>query len=121
MKKLLLSSVVAAATLIGCGQQTETSTQAPTLTSGIDLTAMDTSVRPGDDFNRYVNGTWIDAAVVPADKGSFSIFSALRDQSSADVRAIIEEAAENGAEAGSDAQKVGDMYRSYVDMETRNA
>ena len=43
------------------------------LSSGLKLENMDTSVRPGDDFNSYVNGTWMANTEIPADKPSYSI------------------------------------------------
>ncbi len=110
--------------LTACGQQQAPTTMAeapPALKSGIALEYMDTSVRPGDDFFSYVNGKWIEETEIPADKATWGGFSILADQAQADVRAIIEEAAAGSFPAGSDEQKVGDLYKSYLDMETRNA
>jgi putative endopeptidase len=110
--------------LAACGQQ-ETSNAAPRaaadLASRIALEYMDTSVRPGDDFFAYVNGKWVEETEIPADRATWGGFSILRDQAQADVRAIIEEAAASRFPAGSDEQKVGDLYESYMDMQTRNA
>jgi len=109
--------------LTACGQQ-DAPTTAPepavTLESGIALEYMDTSVRPGDDFFSYVNGKWIAETDIPADKATWGGFSILADQAQADVRAIIEDAAAASSGPGSDEQKVGDLYTSYMDMETRN-
>src|SRR6185312_9059706 len=55
----------------------------------------DESVRPQDDLYRHANGTWLSSAQIPADQGSYGSFMALRDDSEAAVRAIIEAAAEN--------------------------
>ncbi len=89
--------------------------------SGIDLTAMDTSVKPGDDFDKYVNGTWQANMEMPADKSRYGVFNVLRDESQDAVKVIIEEAANGDHAKGSDAQKVGDLYNSYLDWDTRNA
>ncbi len=92
-----------------------------TLESGIVLENMDTSVRPQDDFYRYVNGKWLDSTAIPDDKSSYGSFTVLRDKSRQDVKAIIEETAQlTDVKTGSDAQKVGDLYKSYMDVETLN-
>ena len=89
--------------------------------SGITFENMDKTVHPGDDFFEYVNGTWLKNTDIPADKSRFGSFNVLRDNAEADVRTIIEEASSSGASVGSSEQKVGDLYKSYMDMETRNA
>lgn len=89
--------------------------------SGITFENMDNEVHPGDDFFEYVNGTWLKNTEIPADKSRFGSFNVLRDNAEADVRTIIEEASSSGAPVGSSEQKVGDLYKSYMDMETRNA
>ncbi|MCG8370223.1 MAG: peptidase M13 [Proteobacteria bacterium] len=89
--------------------------------SGIDLSAMNTDVRPGDDFFAYVNGRWVDTAEMPADKSRYGVFDKLRDESQEAVRAIIEKSASGDFAKGTDEQKVGDMYNSFLDWETRNA
>jgi putative endopeptidase len=110
--------------LTACGQQEAptTTAEAPAaLKSGITMEYMDTSVRPGDDFFSYVNGKWIAETEIPADKASYGGFGILADEAQEDVRAIIEQSASGSFAAGSDEQKVGDLYKSYLDMETRNA
>jgi putative endopeptidase len=73
-------------------------------------------VRPQDDFFRFVNGKWLQTAQIPADKARYGSFIELRDKSEAALRAIIEEAAAaQDKTAGSDAQKVGDLYQSFMD------
>ncbi|MBT8104134.1 MAG: peptidase M13 [Woeseiaceae bacterium] len=89
--------------------------------SGIDLSAMDQGVRPGEDFFAYVNGTWVGATDMPADKSRYGVFDQLRDESQEAVRAIIEESATGDFAHGSDEQKVGDLYKSFLDWETRDA
>jgi endothelin-converting enzyme/putative endopeptidase len=97
---------------VSCGQQ------APPLTSGIELANMDMSVRPQDDFFRYVNGTWLETTEIPADRTSSGVFMDLRDKAREDVRAIIEDlSASEGLEAGTDEQKVADLYNSYMDTD----
>ncbi|WNG39222.1 peptidase M13 [Archangium violaceum] len=97
-------------------QQTPTAQTAKPRALGVETKYFDTSVRPQDDFFRYVNGTWLKTAQIPADKGRYGSFIELRDKSEAALRAIIEEAAAaQDTKAGSDLQKVGDLYQSFMD------
>jgi putative endopeptidase len=120
----------AAALLViaACGQKAEQpAAEAPAaeepkaLVSGIDVSGMDTSVRPGDDFFAYVNGTWVRETEMPADKARYGVFDKLRDESQDAVKAIIEQSATGDFAKGTDEQKVGDLYNSYLDWDTRNA
>ncbi|MFE3867548.1 M13 family metallopeptidase [Flavobacterium sp. LS2P90] len=90
------------------------------LLSGLTLKNMNTSVRPGDNFDAYVNGTWIKNAKIPADKPWYGIWSILRDKSQEDVQAIIENAAKGGFTIGSNEQKIGDFYGAFMDTITRD-
>lgn len=86
------------------------------LKSGIDKSNFDTSVRPQDDFYRFVNGTWLTKTVIPADKSNYGSFSALADQAQIDLRSIIEESASaKSNKKGSESQLVGDLYKSFMD------
>ena len=123
MKKLLIGAT-ALLLLAACGQQVEEqqfAEQPKELRSGISLEGMNPDVRPGDDFFAYVNGKWIDEAVIPADKARYGTFDILRDESQENVKAIIEESATGDFAKGTDEQKVGDLYRSFMDMEIRDA
>jgi putative endopeptidase len=81
---------------------------------GVDLAGMDKSVNPGDSFYDYVNGTWDRNTVIPADKSSWGGFGILRDLSDSRTREIIESAARTRAARGTNAQKVGDLYASFM-------
>jgi len=109
--------------LAACGQQGEQATEAVARipVSGIDTGGFDTSVRPQDDFFRYVNGGWIARTEIPADKSNYGSFNALADKAEADLRAIIEEAAASDAAAGTDTQKVGDFYATFMDQARADA
>ena len=88
-------------------------------TWGVDLSAMDTSVKPGDDFFRYVNGKWAATAQIPPDKTSYGSFVMLRDLSEARVRAILDRwAADKKLKGGSDEAKVAAFYRTALDEAT---
>ncbi len=91
------------------------------LASGIDQTIISDDLSPGDDFYRYSNAGWLESTEIPADRADYGIFAILDDRTQEQVRAIIDAVAEQtDAPAGSAAQKVGDFYRSYVDLEARN-
>lgn len=82
---------------------------------------MDMTVRPGDDFFAYVNGTWIRETEIPDDKARYGLFDKLRDESQDNVKVIIEKSASGDFAKGTDEQKVGDMYKSFLDWEARDA
>ncbi|MGI9233042.1 MAG: peptidase M13, partial [Woeseiaceae bacterium] len=124
MKKLLVGAA-ALFVIAACGQPSGTDaelakTAQAELASGIDLQYMDTSVKPGDDFFAYVNGTWLENTEIPSDRSSYGIGAILHDEAQANVRAIVEESANGDFAKGTDEQKVGDLYRSYLDWDTRN-
>ena len=82
---------------------------------GVDLAGMDKSVNPGDNFYDFVNGTWHKNTEIPADKASWGGFGILRDLSDTRTREIIEASAKAKAAPGSNQQKVGDLYASFMD------
>ena len=85
------------------------------LSSGIDTTNFDHSVRPQDDFFRYVNGGWLKTAQIPADASSWGAFQELRENSRNALHELFGEASTASSPAGSARRKVGDLYASYMD------
>ena len=85
------------------------------LSAGIDLSAQDKSVRPQDDLFSAVNGTWYKNTEIPADRPSIGAFYTLRDLSEERSHTILEAAIAKPQTAGSDTQKIADMYRAYMD------
>ena len=88
---------------------------------GFDPAELNDAVHPGDDFFAYVNGNWVAENEIPADRSRYGAFDMLRDKSDEDVKAIIEEASASGNVEGSDEQRVGDLYSSFQDFESRDA
>lgn len=131
MKTILTSAVCTSLLLLGaCNSSNEDVAAEVTppamtktaLASGIDLANMDKSVRPQDNFYRYVSGGWLKATEIPGDKTAVGSFYDLRDDADDAVKAIIEElAATEGLKVGSDEQKVADLFRSYMNADARNA
>jgi putative endopeptidase len=88
---------------------------------GLDLTAGDASVRPGDDFFRYANGHWLDTTEIPSDQRSWGTFVILNEKANQDQRVIIEEASLAGGAPGSVQQKIANTYNAYLNTEAINA
>ena len=124
MDRSLLSLAVCCL-LVGCGPSagpeapaSETPAAAATTTvlgSGVELANFDNSIRAGDDFYRYVNGSWLRNTPIPADKSNYGAFTVLADEAEVNLRSLIEAAAAAGAASGTDTQKVGDFFRSFMD------
>ncbi len=111
--KRIITVLAAAIALTSCSKKEE-------LTSGIYKENMDTLVKPGDDFDAYVNGAWSKKTKIPADKASYGAFDMLQEKSQKDVKAIIEEAAKGKNAEGSDEQKIGDYYASFMNRKERD-
>ncbi len=88
---------------------------------GINLNHMDKTVKPSDNFFRYVNGTWLDNTEIPADRTRWGSFDELREKTDKDMMEILKEALKNPAyTADSDQGKALNLYRSVMDTITRN-
>ena len=84
-------------------------------TWGFDTSGMDKSVSPGDSFFGFANGHWAKTTEIPADRSNWGGFAILRDLSDKRTRAIIEEAAAAQAAPGSNQQKVGGYFATFMD------
>ncbi len=129
MKAIITTAICSSLLLMtGCTTSAENKnntlliTQKTVLASGIEKANIDNTIRPQDNFYRYVNGNWLTSHTIPGDKTAIGSFYDLRDKADNDVKAIIEElaVAKNLIE-GSDEQKVADIFRSYMDTEKRNS
>lgn len=131
MKKSLLAAALATAFLAGCSKPdvtataTEQSTQAQPAgkaelgSFGVDLTARDETIKPGDDFFMYASGTWYKNYVMPADKTRFGAFSALAERSEDRVKVIIEEIAAR-SDLNAEEKLIADFYNAFMDVDTLN-
>ncbi len=85
---------------------------------GIDLTNMDTAVKPGDDFYSYVNGKWNQRVEIPADKQEVGGLNSLQDKSLEQTKALLDAAVADSTSApGSEIRKLADWYSSYLDVD----
>ena len=82
---------------------------------GLDLSARDLSVKPGDDFFGYANGSWDKSFTIPEDKASFGPFDRLDELSKERVRHIIERSIVAHAAKGTPEQQIGDFYTAFMD------
>lgn len=83
---------------------------------GLDLSAGNSAVKPGDDFFAYASGNWYDHFEIPPDRTSFGAFNQLDELSKQRVRELIEQAAASHPASGTAAQKIGDYYAPYMDQ-----
>ncbi|WP_394129086.1 M13 family metallopeptidase [Shewanella maritima] len=137
MRKRVIGGLCASliAGLTACNSDTTATTQAApeavktqaaaaveqALTSGITFDNMDKTIRPQDDFYLYVNGGWINTAEIPGDRTNIGAFYDLREKARDDVKAIIEDVSASAElKMGTDEQKVADLYRSFMDVDTLN-
>ena len=95
-------------------------TQAEIGVFGFDLNGMDTSIKAGDDFNRYASGTYLANTPIPAEKASYGVFDMLYDRSQDNLRILIDESAANPT-SSSDAARIGAFYASFMDEAAVNA
>lgn len=86
----------------------------------INVSYMDKSVRPQDDFYNYVNGNWMKTVEIPSDKARWGSFDQLRENTDEATLKILKESLNTKFEKGTDGQKIADLYKSYVDFDTRN-
>ncbi|MDC8830526.1 M13 family metallopeptidase [Alteromonas gilva] len=133
MKYSFIAAAVAASlTLSACSKPESTSQTAEKPTAqtatasaeigsfGVDLSARDESVKPGDDFFMYASGTWYKNYELPADKTRFGAFNALADRSEEQVKQIIDDIMAS-SELTAEEQLVHDFYTAYMDTDNINA
>ena len=122
--------------LAGCGQSTDDDTPlaeqvrpveevagiSASASLGIDKANMDLSVRPGDDFERYVNGTWLDTFEIPPERSRWGTFTELAERNDQRLREVMDESMlATDAPAGSDLARSRDFFLSYMDVERSNS
>ena len=122
ISKTSLAGMLILFALISCKKEKETETEAvEDDVPGINLTYMDNTVSPADDFFRYVNGGWLDNAEIPADRARWGSFDELRQKTDEDALAILNEAmSDPGLDPKSDQAKAVYLYQTIMDVESRN-
>ena len=125
MKKVTMYSLVglitAFSTNCGSNKTNEKSENNMIQEKALDFAAMDTSVRPQDDFYNYVNGSWMKTAKIPADKPTWGSFHMLREKTDENSLAILNNLLKENFEQGSEGQKIKNLYECFIDWKQRNA
>ncbi|SIT97150.1 putative endopeptidase [Epilithonimonas bovis DSM 19482] len=132
MKKISIYVMSIAATfyLESCSTAQKTSSEATKTTAespkevkeeGLNLSYMDNSVRPQDDFYNYVNGGWMKTAEIPSDKPSWGSFNALREDVDVASLDILNKILSEKFPANSEGEKIQALYGTFIDWNKRNA
>ncbi len=117
MKKIIFSTLIATTIAVMSCKKENTSDGE---NHGIVLQYMDTTVHPGDDFFRYVNGRWYDQTEIPADKATWGSFHELAKNTDLDVLNMLKEASENKKfTSTSDEGKAVNLFKTYLDTVKR--
>src|SRR3954465_14149305 len=87
----------------------------PAKSSGLDVAGMDKSIKPGDDFNAYANGSWIRNTAIPPDRSSYGVFTILAEKADKRTSDLIQEADKAKAPGGSEVRMIGDFYAAMMD------
>jgi putative endopeptidase len=115
MKKIIIG-LLTLALLQGCSSKVKNTNETVKKYPAFNVQNMDTTIKPGDDFFTYTNGTWLKNNPIPADKKSRSSFDELFEKNRHDIREIImEAAAAKDIHAGSNTEKIGTFYNSGMD------
>ncbi len=106
-----LTALALACGLVACAQTPTTGTAAVAVATA----AVVKPVRAQDDIYRYINGPWLAANEIPADRSTWGAFAQLRDEAVAQLGVVIEEAQAAGAKGTADQRKIVALYQSFMD------
>jgi len=108
--------------MLRAGQATDSAKSSSNAPHGVDLTVLDKTCKPCEDFYRFANGEWLTKNPIPAAYPRWGRFDELADRNRELLHQILESAAANPNQApGSGAQKIGDFYASCMDETQINA
>ena len=120
MKKNLFLMAMAIMALGFTACTDDNPTQQGAQTSGIDISNLDTSVRPGDDFYQYACGGWIKTHPLPPAYSRYGSSERLVEENQTRLKAILDDLQTGNFVAGSTEQKLADLYRMAMDSLRRN-
>ena len=122
-----LLGVFALASIVACKEEPKKDIVKVEEIPGINLDLMDTSVKPKDDFFKYVNGKWLQNNEIPDDRSSWGSFAELRKNTDADALAILKAAMNTDKDLetisvlpGSDQEKAVHYFQTIMDTVGRN-
>jgi putative endopeptidase len=85
------------------------------LASGLLLSGYDRGARVQDDLFQFTNGQWLRTTEIPPDRTRYGAFDALAEKSDQNLRTIVEDSAAHHAAVGTQDQRIGDFYASFMD------
>jgi len=101
-----------------CNHEPDKSADVPKRTSFFDKAAMDTTVKPGDNFFEYVNGSWLKQTEIPASETGWGEFNILINNNQTHLHDILNDLSKHDYDKGSNEQKVADLFKSGMDTVT---
>lgn len=107
MRKLILSFVGISLLICYCSKESH----------GIDLANMDLSTDQTQDFYQYANGGWIKSNTIPESESRWGVFNEISDTNKKALRSLLNELSKSDHDPGTIAQKVGDFYRTSMNLE----
>jgi putative endopeptidase len=112
---ILAVACVLALALAGAGLRASSSAADKPGSWGFEMTNLDKTCKPCDDFYQFAMGGWMKANPIPPEYSTYGSFTRLADQNQQNLRLILDEAAKAKAASGSNEQKIGDYYASCMD------
>ncbi len=100
---------------------TSCSQQKASQNDGLNLANLDTTATPGESFYQYATGGWQKANPIPDEYARYGSFDKLREENQSQIQGLIEELGKQENASGSNAQKVGDLYKMGLDSAKLNA
>ena len=107
--------------VVACGNSNKEEAPKVFTEKGLELSAMDTSLRPGDDFYNYVSGSWMKTAKIPADKPAWGSFYMLMEKTDEQCLSILNDLLQKEYPKGSEGEKIQTLYKEYISWDKRNA
>ena len=107
--------------VMACGNSNKEEAPKVFTEKGLELSAMDTSLRPGDDFYNYVSGSWMKTAKIPADKPAWGSFYMLMEKTDEQCLSILDDLLKKEYPEGSEGEKIQTLYKEYISWDKRNA
>ena len=107
--------------VVACGNSNKEGAPKVFTEKGLELSAMDTSLRPGDDFYNYVSGSWMKTAKIPADKPAWGSFYMLMEKTDEQCLSILDNLLQKEYPKGSEGEKIQTLYKEYISWDKRNA
>jgi len=107
--------------MVACGNSNKKENAKEFPEKGLELSAMDTSLRPGDDFYNYVSGSWMKTTKIPADKPAWGSFYMLMEKTDEQCLSILDDLLKKEYPQGSEGAKIQILYKEYISWDKRNA